>query len=69
MVEIRELIIKAKVNGEFDDTNQEVISVVNQKIEDYLSRYKFALSNDQKKFLIEECTENILKKIEIDSKL
>ena len=45
------------------------ISVVNQKIEDYLSRYKFALSNDQKKFLIEECTENILKKIEIDSKL
>ncbi|RPF74150.1 MAG: hypothetical protein CBE49_002865 [Rickettsiales bacterium TMED289] len=69
MVEIRELVIKAKVNGEFDAHNQEVISIINQKIEDYLSRYKFALSNDQKKFLIEECTEHILKKIEIDSKL
>ena len=68
MVEIQQLIISV-VNGEFDATNQEAISIVNQKIEDYLSRYKFALSNDQKKFLIEECTEHILKKIEIDSKL
>ena len=69
MVEIQQLIIKGKVNGEFDATDQEVIKIINDRIEEYLSSYKFALSKEQKKLLIEECTEGVLKKIELDSKL
>lgn len=69
MVEIQQLIIKGKVNGEFDATDQEVIKIINDRIEEYISRYKFALSKEQKKYLIEECTESVLKKIELDSKL
>ncbi len=69
MVEIQQLIIKGKINGGFDASDQEIIKIINDKIEEYISRYKFGLSKDQKKYLIEECTENILKKIELDSKL
>jgi len=49
MVEIQQLIIKGKVNGEFDAADQEVIKIINDRIEEYLSRYKFALSKEQKK--------------------
>ncbi len=69
MVEIKQLIIKGKVNGEFNSTNQELVKIINEQIDNYISKYKFALSKDQKKFLIQECKENILKQIEIDSKL
>ena len=69
MVEIQQLIIKGKVNGEFDAADQEVIKIINDRIEEYLSRYKFALSKEQKKHIIDECTDGVLKKIELDSKL
>ena len=69
MVEIQQLIIKGRVNGEFDAADQEVIKIINDRIEEYLSRYKFALSKEQKKPLIDECTDGVLKKIELDSKL
>tara|TARA_Y100000766_G_C18687164_1_gene497623 strand:- start:30 stop:239 length:210 start_codon:yes stop_codon:yes gene_type:complete len=69
MIEIQQLIIKGKVNGEFDTSDNEIIKLIDDKIEDYISRYKFALSKEQKDFLIEECTESVLKKIELESRL
>lgn len=69
MIEIQELIIRGKVNGEFDSSDNEVIKLIDDKIEDYISRYKFALSKEQKKLIIDECTEVVLKKIELESKL
>jgi hypothetical protein len=69
MIEIQQLIIKGKVNGEFDSSDNEVIKLIDDKIEDYISRYKFALSKEQKKLIIDECTEVVLKKIELESKL
>jgi hypothetical protein len=69
MIEIQQLIIKGKVNGEFDSSDNEVIKLIDDKIEDYISRYKFALSKEQKKLIIDECTEIVLKKIELESKL
>ncbi len=69
MIEIQQLIIKGKVNGEFDASDNEIIKLIDDKIEDYISRYKFALSKEQKEFLIEECTESVLKKIELESRL
>ena len=69
MIEIQELIIRGKVNGEFDSSDNEVIKLIDDKIEDYISRYKFALSKEQKKLIIDECTEIVLKKIELESKL
>lgn len=69
MIEIQELIIKGKINGEFDSTEQEIIKLIDDKIEEYISSYKFGLSKDQKKFLIEECSENVFKKLELELKL
>jgi hypothetical protein len=69
MIEIQQLIIKGKVNGEFDSSDNEVIKLIDDKIEDYISRYKFALSKEQQKLIIDECTEVVLKKIELESKL
>lgn len=69
MIEIQQLIIKGKVNGEFDSSDNEVIKLIDDKIEDYISRYKFALSKEQKKLIIDECTEIVLKKIELETKL
>ena len=69
MIEIQQLIIKGKVNGELDSSDNEIIKLIDDKIEDYISRYKFALSKEQKEFLIEECTESVLKKIELETRL
>ena len=69
MIEIQELIIKCKINGEFDSTEQEITKLIDDKIEEFISSYKFALSKDQKKFLIEECSENVFKKLELELKL
>ncbi len=69
MIEIQELIIRGKVNGEFDSSDNEIVKLIDDKIEDYISRYKFALSKEQKKLIIDECTEVVLKKIELESKL
>ena len=69
MIEIQQLIIKGKVNGEFDSSDNEVIKLIDDKIEDYISRYKFTLSKEQKKLIIDDCTEVVLKKIELESKL
>ena len=69
MIEIQQLIIKGKVNGELDSSDNEIIKLIDDKIEDYISRYKFALSKEQKELLIEECTESVLKKIELETRL
>ena len=69
MIEIQQLIIRGKVNGEFDSSDNEIVKLIDDKIEDYISRYKFALSKEQKKLIIDECTEIVLKKIELESKL
>ena len=69
MIEIQELIIRGKVNGEFDSSDNEIVKLIDDKIEDYISRYKFALSKEQKELIIDECTGTVLKKIELESKL
>ena len=63
MVEIEQLIIRAKVNNEFDYTNQELIKVINEQINDFFSRHD-ALSKKEKNILINDCLDLVFDKIE-----
>ena len=68
MVEIEQLIITAKVNNEFDFTEQELIKVINEQIHDFLSKHD-ALSAKEKKEIINDCVNTVFEKIEQNIKL
>ena len=55
MIEIRELIIRGKVNGEFDSTSQDIAKIIDQKIDEKLSQYNAKLSKSERKSLINQC--------------
>ena len=67
MVEIQQLIVKAKINsGEFEDQN--IVQTVNSIIENYL-KSKGVVKDLEKKEIVEECIKEILEKIEHKSRL
>ena len=63
MVEIHELIVRAKINSEFDPTEQELVKVINEQIHDFLSKHD-ALSKIEKRNLIDDCIREVFDKIE-----
>ena len=67
MVEIQQLIVKAKINsGELEDQN--IVQTVNSIIENYL-KSKGVVKDLEKKQIVEECIKEILEKIEHKSRL
>ena len=68
MIEIRELIIRGKVNGSFDQSDQEIIKMIESKIENALSNYDFTLSKGERKSLVNQCIDEIFEKIDFESK-
>ena len=67
MVEIQQLIVKAKINsGELEDQN--IVQTVNYIIENYL-KSKGVVKDLEKKEIVEECIKEILEKIEHKSRL
>ena len=67
MVEIQQLIVKAKINsGELEDQN--IVQTVNSIIENYL-KSKGVVKYLEKKEIVEECIKEILEKIEHKSRL
>ena len=67
MVEIQQLIVKAKINsGELEDQN--IVQTVNFIIENYL-KSKGVVKDLEKKEIVEECIKEILEKIEHKSRL
>ncbi len=67
MVEIQQLIVKAKINsGELEDQN--IVQTVNSIIENYL-KSKGVIKDLEKKEIVEECIKEILEKIEHKSRL
>ena len=67
MVEIQQLIVKAKINsGELEDQN--IVQTVNSIIENYL-KSKGVVKDIEKKEIVEECIKEILEKIEHKSRL
>lgn len=68
MVEIQQLIIKGRINGSLDSTDNELLEIVNNQIEKHLTNHNFHISEDHLKVMIEEITENVINKIETDLK-
>ena len=67
MVEIQQLIVKAKINsGELEDQN--IVQTVNSIIENYL-KSKGVVKDLEKKEIVGECIKEILEKIEHKSRL
>ena len=67
MVEIQQLIVKAKINsGYLEDQN--IVQTVNSIIENYL-KSKGVVKDLEKKEIVEECIKEILEKIEHKSRL
>tara|TARA_Y200000002_G_C22271382_1_gene492269 strand:+ start:215 stop:418 length:204 start_codon:yes stop_codon:yes gene_type:complete len=67
MVEIQQLIVKAKINsGDLEDQN--IVQTVNSIIENYL-KSKGVVKDLEKKEIVEECIKEILEKIEHKSRL
>jgi len=67
MVEIQQLIVKAKINsGELEDQN--IVQTVNSIIENYL-KSKGVVKDLEIKEIVEECIKEILEKIEHKSRL
>ena len=67
MVEIQQLIVKAKINsGELEDQN--IVQTENSIIENYL-KSKGVVKDLEKKEIVEECIKEILEKIEHKSRL
>tara|TARA_B000000532_G_scaffold227153_1_gene205939 strand:+ start:198 stop:401 length:204 start_codon:yes stop_codon:yes gene_type:complete len=67
MVEIQQLIVKAKINsGELEDQN--IVQTVNSIIENYL-KSKGVVKDLEKKEIVEECIKEILEKIEHKSRI
>ena len=68
MVEIEQLIIRAKINNEFDVSEQELIKVINEQIHDFFSKHD-ALSKTEKNNLMNDCLRLVFDKIEQKTKL
>ena len=68
MVEIQQLIIRGKINGEFDFSDQEIIKLIENKINEHLSNYNFTLSKGERRNLINQCIEEVFEKIEMETK-
>ena len=68
MVEIQQLIIKGRINGSLDSTDNELLEIVKNQIEKHLTNHNFNISEDHLKVIIEEITENVINKIETDLK-
>tara|TARA_A100001015_G_scaffold289574_1_gene361579 strand:- start:827 stop:1036 length:210 start_codon:yes stop_codon:yes gene_type:complete len=68
MIEIQQLIIKGKINGDFDYTEQEVIKIIDGKIQEHLSNYNFTLSKGERKNLINQCIDEVFEKIDLETK-
>ena len=67
MVEIQQLIVKAKINSsELEDQN--IVQTVNFIIENYL-KSKGVVKDLEKKEIVDECVKEILEKIEHKSRL
>lgn len=63
MVEIQQMIVRARVNDEFDETDQELIKLVDDLVEDHLGKNS-AISTKEKKEIIEECVRIVFDKIQ-----
>ena len=68
MVEIQQMIIRARVNGEFDETDQELIQIVEELVDEKIKSLG-GLSKNEKKQMIEECVRTVFEKIEYKLKL
>ena len=68
MVEIQQLIIKGKLKGSVNATDHDIVKLVNNQIEKYLSKHSSKISDDQMKVIIEDITDNVLTKMELDLK-
>tara|TARA_B100001059_G_C17591126_1_gene454705 strand:+ start:175 stop:384 length:210 start_codon:yes stop_codon:yes gene_type:complete len=68
MVEIQQLIIKGKLKGSINATDHDILKLVNNQIEKYLSKHSSKISDDQMKVIIEDITDNVLTKMELDLK-
>tara|TARA_B100000614_G_C14327293_1_gene403086 strand:- start:77 stop:286 length:210 start_codon:yes stop_codon:yes gene_type:complete len=69
MIEIRELIIRGKVNGEFDSTSQDIAKIIDEKIDKKLSEYNAKLSKSERKNLINQCINELYEKVDFESRL
>ena len=68
MVEIQQMIVRAKVNGEFDETDQELIQIVEDLVNEKIKNLG-GLSKNEKKQMIEEWVRTVFEKIEYKLKL
>tara|TARA_B100001093_G_scaffold230919_1_gene221534 strand:+ start:14474 stop:14683 length:210 start_codon:yes stop_codon:yes gene_type:complete len=68
MVEIQQLIIKGKLKGSVNASDHDIVELVNNQIEKYLSKHSSKISDDKMKVIIEDITNNVLTKIELDLK-
>jgi len=69
MIEIKELIIRGKVNGEFENSDEEIIKIIDERIEEKLNNYNAKLSKGERKNLINQCINEFYDKVELESKL
>ena len=69
MIEIKELIIRGKVNGEFDSTSQDIAKIIDEKIDKKLSEYNPKLSKSERKNLINQCINELYEKVDFESRL
>jgi len=69
MIEIKELIIRGKVNGEFENSDEEIIKIIDERIEEKLNNYSAKLSKGERKNLINQCINEFYDKVELESKL
>ena len=69
MIEIKELKIRGKVNGEFENSDEEIIKIIDERIEEKLNNYNAKLSKGERKNLINQCINEFYDKVELESKL
>ena len=69
MIEIKELIIRGKVNGDFDSTSQDIAKIIDEKIDKKLSEYNPKLSKSERKNLINQCINELYEKVDFESRL
>tara|TARA_Y100000589_G_C27118651_1_gene615416 strand:+ start:261 stop:470 length:210 start_codon:yes stop_codon:yes gene_type:complete len=69
MIEIKELIIRGKVNGDFDSTSQDIAKIIDEKIDKKLSEYNAKLSKSERKNLINQCINELYEKVDFESRL
>lgn len=62
MIEIQQMIVKAKINEAFSETNQDIINTVNDLIKSYIANNNI-LNKMERSEVIEECIEVVFDKI------